>query len=74
MTSSTGRTVLTLEAVDSSIQPIHVIPMQVRRDGATFELTATVDLTSAFRGMAEATRSLRLRLAWENSTLSPPTR
>jgi poly(glycerol-phosphate) alpha-glucosyltransferase len=70
--------VLTLEAVDSSIQPIHVIPMQVRRDGATFELTATVDLARAFRGMAEATRSLRLRLAWENSswqtTLSPPTR
>jgi poly(glycerol-phosphate) alpha-glucosyltransferase len=70
--------VLTLEAVDSGIQPIRIVPMQVKRSGTTFDLTANVNLAKAFRDMAEETRAMRLRLAWENSswqtTLSPPAR
>jgi poly(glycerol-phosphate) alpha-glucosyltransferase len=69
--------VLSLEAVDSESAAVRAVPMQVQLSGTTFELTAIVDLADAFRGMARATRSMRLRLAWENSSwetiLSPPT-
>ena len=52
--------------------------MEVRRDEGHVRADGDVDLADAFRGMAEATRSVRLRLAWENSswqtTLAPPAR
>jgi poly(glycerol-phosphate) alpha-glucosyltransferase len=64
--------VLSLEAVDSDSAPIRAVPLKVHRSGTTFELAATINLTSAFRGMGEATRSMRLRLAWENSSWQAP--
>jgi poly(glycerol-phosphate) alpha-glucosyltransferase len=68
--------VVTLEAVNESSSAIRAVPMTVRRSGTTFDLSATIDLRRMFRGAAEAARSMRLRLAWENSswqvTLPPP--
>jgi poly(glycerol-phosphate) alpha-glucosyltransferase len=68
--------VVTLEAIDDGSPTIRAVPMTVRRTGTTFYLSATIDLASMFRGTDEAARTVRLRLAWENSswqtTLPPP--
>jgi poly(glycerol-phosphate) alpha-glucosyltransferase len=68
--------VVTLEALDVSSTAIRAVPMTVRRSGTTFDLSATIDLAGMFRGTGETARSMRLRLAWENSswqdTLPPP--
>lgn len=78
--STPERAVVTLEAVDDQSGSIAVLPLDVRRSGTTFRLSATVDLGDVFRDLDDATRSvrLRLRLVWENScwetTLSRPRR
>jgi poly(glycerol-phosphate) alpha-glucosyltransferase len=68
--------VVTLEAIDDGTSAVRAVAMRVRRSGTTFDLSATIDLAGLFRGTGEAARSMRLRLAWENSswqvTLSPP--
>jgi poly(glycerol-phosphate) alpha-glucosyltransferase len=68
--------VVTLEAIDGGSAAIRAVAIKVRRSGRTLDLSATIDLADAFRGRGEAARSMRLRLAWENSswqtTLPPP--
>jgi poly(glycerol-phosphate) alpha-glucosyltransferase len=78
--STLDSAVVTLDAVGGGVGSIVAIPAEVRRSGATFRLSADVDLDKVFTGMDDAGRSarLRLRLVWENSswekTLSRPRR
>jgi poly(glycerol-phosphate) alpha-glucosyltransferase len=64
--------VVTLEAIDDSSAVIREVPMKVGRLGTTFDLSATIHLAGVFRGTEEAVRSMRLRLAWENSSWQAP--
>jgi poly(glycerol-phosphate) alpha-glucosyltransferase len=71
---STGATldsaVVTLEAVGPVSGLIVALPMKVRRSGASFALSATIDIAEVFRDVTDTARSmkLRLRLVWENSS------
>jgi poly(glycerol-phosphate) alpha-glucosyltransferase len=62
--------VVALVAVDNGKGSTVEIPMDVRRSGTSYRLTASIDLADVFRGMDDATRAaqLRLRLVWENSS------
>jgi glycosyltransferase involved in cell wall biosynthesis len=68
--------VITLDAVCDASGSIVPIPVQARRSGDVFNVSATFDLAEAFNAIESKAHALRLRLrvVWNNSSWETPLR